>query len=61
MKAAEVLAEYEWLVEGGWSPLMACRILGRRADSMARLAYRQGRVDIARKLDRKEWRNDESA
>jgi hypothetical protein len=61
MKGREVIEEFEWLIEGGWHPEMACRILGRRPDSMSRLLYRYNRVDLGRKFERVRKQNVQSA
>jgi hypothetical protein len=46
----EFLAEFEWLVEGGVSMVMACTILGRKPRSVEKLFYRHGLPDLARAL-----------
>jgi hypothetical protein len=61
MKGREVIEEFEWLIEGGWHPETACRILNRRPDSMSRLLYRYNRVDLARKFERVRKQNVQSA
>ena len=46
MKPAELLAEVEWLLDGGVHPLMVCQVMGRSAGSIEKAAYRHGRADI---------------
>jgi len=52
MKGPEVIAEFEWLIENGCSPLMAAQQLGRSSEALSRMFYRYGRGDLAALLDR---------
>ncbi len=52
MTGAEILAEVDWLLEGGVHPAMVAQVVGRGLHSIDRLARRHGRDDIAQLFSR---------
>ena len=50
LTGSELLAEVEWLLDGGVHPLMVCQVLGRSAGSVEKAAYRLGRADVGRRF-----------
>lgn len=47
MNHAEIIAEVEWLIEGGMHPLYIADALGRSEAALYKLCWRHGRNDLA--------------
>ncbi len=47
MTGAEILAEVDWLLEGGVHPAMVAQVLNREVGTLEMMARRHGRKDLA--------------
>lgn len=56
MTAAEVIAEVEWLLDGGMHPLYIAEAIGRTTHALNKLMWRHGRSDLARLFDQSHQR-----
>lgn len=56
--ADEVLDDVEFLLDAGESPVQVAVILGRKPSALAKLAYRNGRADVANVFDAVAQRKD---
>jgi len=54
LPAAELVAEVDWLLEGGMTPYMVCDALQKTPAAVYKAAWKMGRKDIAAIFGRKD-------
>lgn len=52
MSTSDAIEDYEWLIENGVHPLLACERIGRKPAMFARTLRRHNREDLAVPLER---------